>query len=194
MGVDTMSFTPIALEEREPWIVFTGSLIPRKGVRYLIEALPDVLRACPEYRLAILGDGPDESDLRGLAETLGIADRVVFAGFLPQGEVKAWLQRARLFVLPSVEEGLGVVLLEAMACGTPVVASRVDGIPEAVTEQEGRLVPPAEPAALAEAIIDILSGGEWQAMSLAARQRAVKHFDWSHIAKRYVELYRRVAG
>jgi glycosyltransferase involved in cell wall biosynthesis len=77
---------------------------------------------------------------------------------LPQDQVRAWLRRARLFVLPSVEEGLGVVLLEAMACGTPVVASRVDGIPEAVTEREGRLVPPADPGALAKAMIQNVGG------------------------------------
>ena len=176
MGVDTTSFTPAARDAREPWIVFTGSLIPRKGVRYLIEALPDVFRARPEYRLAILGDGPDEPELRRLAETLGVADRVVFAGFLPQEAVRAWLQRARLFVLPSTEEGLGVVMLEAMACGTPVVASRVDGIPEAVTEREGRLVPPADPAALAVAMIEALDDGGWEALSCAARERAVDAF------------------
>jgi rhamnosyl/mannosyltransferase len=97
-------------------------------------------------------------------------------------------------VLPSTEEGLGVVMLEAMACGTPVVASRVDGIPEAVTDREGRLVPPADPAALADAVIETLDDGGWEAMSRAARERAVEHFDWNHIAQRYVELYRRVAG
>ncbi len=194
MGVNTSSFTPVAPEARGPWIVFAGSLIPRKGVRYLIEALPGVLRARPEYRLAILGDGPDEPELRRLTETLGVADRVQFAGFLAQDEVKAWLQRARLLVLPSTEEGLGVVLLEAMACGTPVVASRVDGIPEAVTEREGRLVPPADPEALTDAIIDVLDEEGWMALSLAARERAVAQFDWNHIARRYVELYRRVVG
>ena len=195
MGVDTTCFAPATHGGARAVDRLHRIVDPAQG-----RALSDLgaagcaLRARPEYQLAILGDGPDEPELRRLAETLGVADRVVFAGFLPQEEVRAWLQRARLFVLPSTEEGLGVVMLEAMACGTPVVASRVDGIPEAVTDREGRLVPPADPAALAEAMIEALDDGEWDTLSCAPREHAVTHFDWSHIARRYVELYRRVAG
>jgi glycosyltransferase involved in cell wall biosynthesis len=144
-GVDTAKFIPASLAEREPTILFVGSLIPRKGANYLIDAMPRVLAALPGYRLVMLGDGPDEQALRKQAAALGIADCIDMLGFRPQAEVVAQMRRARLFVLPSLEEGLGVVLLEALACGTPIVASAVDGIVDAVTGVGA--VPPAHPGA-----------------------------------------------
>ncbi len=194
-GVDTGRFTPAPVAEREPLILFVGSLIPRKGANHLIEAMPSVLTALPGYRLVMLGDGPDEQALREQAAALGIVDRIDMAGFLPQAEVVAAMRRARLFVLPSLEEGLGVVLLEALSCGTPIVASAVDGIVDVVTQEVGKLAPPAQPQALAEAITAVLSDDPgWQAMSRAARLRAEKEYDWDIIAARLVEIYRGVSG
>jgi glycosyltransferase involved in cell wall biosynthesis len=190
-GVETGRFIPAPEAERDHLILFVGSLIPRKGANTLIAAMPAVLATLPDYRLVILGDGPDEQALREQAAALGIADRIDMQGFLPQAEVVAAMRRARLFVLPSLEEGLGVVLLEALASGTPIVASAVDGIVDVVTQKVGRLVPPAQPAALAEAITAVLSDESgWQAMSRAARLRAEAEYDWDIIAARLVEIYR----
>ena len=86
---------------------------------------------------------------------------------------------------------MGVVLLEALACGTPLVASQIDGIQDVVTPDVGVLVPPADPQALAEGLRKILTKpGSWDEMSLAARERAVSHYDWDHVASQFVELYR----
>jgi glycosyltransferase involved in cell wall biosynthesis len=116
---------------------------------------------------------------------------VTFAGQQPPNQVRLWLQQAKLFVLPSVEEGLGVVLLEALACGVPIVASRVGGIPEAVTPEVGLLVPPADPALLGEAIIQLLSDEQrWQGMSQNARSRAEEFYDWQQIAAKLITIYR----
>jgi len=194
-GVDTGRFTPAPAAERDRQILFVGSLIPRKGANYLIDAMPAVFAALPGYRLVMLGDGPDENALRQQAAALGIADRIDMPGFLPQEDVLAAMRRARLFVLPSLEEGLGVVLLEALSCGTPIVASAVDGIVDVVTQEVGRLVPPAQPGALAEAITAILSDDPgWQVMSRAARIRAEEAYDWDIIAARLIDIYRSVSG
>lgn len=189
-GVDSRQFVPIDDAGREDTILFVGSLIPRKGVHFLLEAAPSVLRAYPSYRLVIVGEGSAYAALKEQAEALGFGERVVFTGALLQEQVRAWMQRARLLVLPSVQEGQGVVLLEALACGTPVVASAVGGIVDVVAPEVGRLVPPADAGALADAICEVLAiPGDWAAMSRAARQRAVTEYDWERIAGLYVDLY-----
>ncbi len=159
----------------------------------LLAALAEVFRCWPEGRVVLLGEGPEEAALREQAEALGIAGRVTFGGFVGQADVRDWLQRARLFVLPSLEEGQGVVVLEALACGTPVVASRVGGIPEMVTPEVGQLAAPGDAAGLAQAIWEALAGNvAWAEMSRRARDRAVAEYDWVQVAQRYVRLYAEV--
>lgn len=194
-GVDTSKFLPPRDGGRENVILFVGSLIERKGARYLLASVPDLLRSLPDYRIELIGEGPEEPQLRTMVDRSGVGDRVTFRGFLPQGEVSKAMQRARLFVLPSLEEGLGVVLLEALACGTPVVASDVDGIPDVVTPDVGVLVPPADPSALRDAIPGILCDpSRWSELSANARSRAVAHYDWDQIAGQFVALYRQIPG
>jgi glycosyltransferase involved in cell wall biosynthesis len=194
-GVDTNRFVPIPNGEREDVVLFVGSLIQRKGAKYLLSAIPEVLRSLPDYRLVLVGDGPQDHMLKALAEESGVSDRISFLGFQPQEEVRRWMQKAKLLVLPSLEEGLGVVLLEALACGTPVVASRVDGIPEVITPEVGVLVPPADGAALGLAIRSVLENQHtWAEMSRRARERAASLYDWNHIAAQWIALYRSMLG
>jgi len=189
LGVDCAAFHP-GDARREKVILFAGSLIERKGVRHLFAAMAEVRVVFPDYRLVILGDGAQRAELEALAASLGIRQMVEFAGELPPAAVADWMRRAALFVLPSLEEGLGAVLLEASASGTPVVASKVGGIPEAVTEETGRLVPPGDPAALAEAICGLLGKPDQLfTMGLRARERASARFDWPQIAARILAEY-----
>jgi len=103
------------------------------------------------------------------------------------------MRRARLFVLPSIEEGLGVVILEALASGTPCVGSHVGGIPDAISPDVGMLVPPADEYALSQAIIRLLADEEaWRTMSRHARARALEHYAWAHSAKRLTEIYQEI--
>jgi glycosyltransferase involved in cell wall biosynthesis len=112
-------------------------------------------------------------------------------GFQSQDGVRALMQRARVLVLPSLEEGMGVVLVEAMACGTPVVASRVDGILDVVAPDVGVLVPPKDPMELAKGIRTILENPiRWKEYSHQARARAVNYYSWDRIASQFVEIYR----
>lgn len=188
-GVDVSQFKP-GSDHREPLILYVGSLIKRKGVIYLLQAMAKIVTDYPAVTLIIVGDGPERPALEQLAQTLNLTGKVIFTGLLPSAQVREWLQRARLFVLPSVEEGLGVVLLEALACGTPIVASRVGGIPEVVTPPVGRLVPPANATALAQAIDHLLGHDQtWQMMSQHARLRAETCYDWTRIGQQLIQIY-----
>ncbi|MBL8055982.1 MAG: glycosyltransferase, partial [Anaerolineales bacterium] len=188
-GVDVEAFRP-APGPREPWLVYVGALIEIKGVRHLLAALPDVLAGQPDLRLAVIGEGPQRAELEALAARLGVGDRVQWLGPQPPEVVRAWMQRARALVLPSLEEGLGVVLLEALACGTPCVGTTAGGIPDVITPDTGRLAPPAQPAALAAAIRDVLGDeARWAEMSAAARRRAVATFSWPAISQRLLQIY-----
>ncbi len=189
-GVNTDVFAPPSDDCREKTILYVGSLIERKGVKYLILALPEILRNFPDYRLVLIGDGHELQILRTLANELGVANRVEFLGFVGHGEVRKWMQRAQLVVLPSLEEAQGVVLLESLSCGTPVVASQVDGIPDVISPDVGILVPPAVPAALSRAIQVILGNPTlWANMSRCARERAVIYYDWNVVARQWIDLY-----
>lgn len=198
-GIDLARFVPPDSDLRgsvagaERVILFAGFLIKRKGVRYLIDALALLPSDLPRHRLVIIGEGPEEDALRAQVETLGLNERVEFVGFLPQAHVGEWMRQAHVFVLPSLEEGQGVVLLEALASGTPVVASDVDGIREVVTPEVGYRVPAQDPPALAAALEKLLrNDNSWQRMSQQARQRAVDHYDWDKIGAQFVALYERM--
>ncbi len=192
-GIDIERFQP-STTEREPLILFVGSLIERKGIKYLIKAMVNVREKLPGYRLAIVGEGPQREELVRLIGELGLAGCVVLVGAQPQDQVMQWMQRARLFALPSLEEALGIVILEALASGTPCVGTQVGGIPELISPDVGRLVPPADSGALANAILDILQDADtWQLSSRNARKRAELHcLTWKQVAARLSEIYQAI--
>lgn len=135
-------------------MIHVGALAPRKGQEYALEAMDMLRRSGIETTLVLVGSGPDEAMLRERVVALGLASAVEFAGARP--DPRSFLRAADLFVFPSRQEGAGIALLEAMASGLPVVASNVGGIPEALIDPDGgRLVPPQDPGALANAIADL---------------------------------------
>ncbi len=188
-GIDLAQFTP-PRGNRGPVIAYVGSLIPRKGVIYLLRAMARLVHMHPSLRLVIVGEGIEKIPLQETARDLGISAQVSFVGEASREQVRSWMQQARIFVLPSTEEGFGVVLLEALACGTPIVASCVGGICDVVTPEVGMLVPPRDPDALAAAIAQLLSDEKrWLEYSVNARKRAEEMYDWHQIARRYQDLY-----
>jgi glycosyltransferase involved in cell wall biosynthesis len=191
-GVDVDHFVPPAAENwREPIILFVGALSEIKGCAYLIAAMPHVLEAEPKASLIVIGVGPQQLELQVLASRIGVESKVQFLGSQSPTQVRDWMRLARVFVLPSVEEGLGVVLLEALACGTPCIGSRVGGIPDVITPDVGLLTPVGDPAALASAIKSALtlSRDAWQGLSRAARERAEREYDWRLIASQLISVY-----
>ena len=139
-----------------PVLLFVGNLVPVKGLDVLLRALAELKTPA---RLLLIGAGPERTTLERLAAGLGVASRVTFLGARPQDTLPDWYRAADLFVLPSRSEGVPNVLLEASACGTPWVASRVGGIPEMPGHASRRLVAPGDDNALAAAITDALAAG-----------------------------------
>lgn len=204
--VDPAAFTPASAEQRDKMraafllgqgdfvIVHVARLQREKGQRYLVEAMPAVCREVPSARLVLVGEGPDEELLRGMADRLGLRPAVVFAG--QRRDVREVLAMADVFAFPSVFEGLGIALLEAMAMGLPVVASRVEGIPEVVTDGvDGLLVPRQQSAELARAIIRLHKDPALRRQTGHAAQRTVRErFAVAVGLPRLEDLYTRLAG
>jgi glycosyltransferase involved in cell wall biosynthesis len=191
-GVDTKNFAPLPYKDRMSNILFVGSLIERKGVRYLIQAFANIVQLFPDTHLILMGEGYQRAECEELVQTCGLTERVYFTGAQTREQVAEGMRKAKIFVLPSIEEGLGVVLLEALASGTPIVASKIGGIPDVVDGTVGILIPPGEPEQLEKAILFILNlkPDDWNILHHNARKRAEEVFDWTHIAQKIVDLYK----
>jgi colanic acid/amylovoran biosynthesis glycosyltransferase len=195
LGVDLDRFQ--AGDEREPGLVLhVGRLVEKKGTTALIDALARV----GEARLVVIGDGPERSRLERQSEALG--ERVRFLGALDASAVSGWMRRASLLAAPSVTarngdtEGLPTVIVEAAACGLPVVATRHSGVPEAVIDGEtGSLVPENDIRALAERVGQLLGSAELRArMGAAGRRLAEERFDLQRQTARLEKIYDEVLG
>lgn len=188
-GVDIRNFKPGGFK-RENVILFVGSLINRKGPTVLLEAFVNLLDQTPSAKLFIIGEGPLLNQLESFVAENNLTLKVQFLGSLPQAEVSKWMRMSKVFVLPSLEEGLGVVLLEALASGTPCIGSEVGGIPDVINNDVGKLIPPNDPKALKNALVEILDDEtKWKLMSEKARQRAEEVFDWDQIAAKIINYY-----
>jgi glycosyltransferase involved in cell wall biosynthesis len=195
LGIDTAFFAPDAAVEREPVVLFVGRLVEKKGAEYLVRAMARVGRAVPAARLVVIGDGPLRATLE--AEAGRTLQGARFLGRRSPAEVRAWMNRARVFCVPSVtaasgdQEGFGVVFLEAQAMGTPVVSSRSGGIPEAVADGEtGFLLPERDVEGLAARIAALLTDPAlWDATSRRGRDRVRREFDTARQTRRLEALY-----
>lgn len=183
---------PARAEAGHPPVLGTiGRLRPQKGYYHLLEAFCLVLRDHPEARLEIAGQGPLRSELEAQARRLGIAGAVRFLGAVPHSRIPALIDGWTLFVLSSVWEGFGMVLIEAMARGRATVATRVEGVLEVVEEGvTGLLVPPADADALALAISGLLKDKRrCETMGRAGRERALTHFSMEHFVEKTLDVY-----
>lgn len=166
-----------------------GRLSPEKGFDLLIEALAALVAGGADLRLVIMGEGGEREGLEGAARRLGVADRVLMPGYLP--DAKRYIPLFGAFVLPSRTEGLPMVLLEAMQTGVPIVASRVGGGPEVLQGGEcGVLVEPGTAAALVDGIRGVLGNPEAAAQrAAAAGERVAERFSSRAMAQKYLAIY-----
>lgn len=174
-----------------PLLGTVANLFPRKGFHVMIDALAIVAKRHPEIRYLIVGSGDDgyERAVREQVKKLGLADRVHFAGF--QSEVAPYLSAMDLYVQPSLMEGFGIAVVEAMAMGKAVVGTRTGGLPEVIVDQDtGLLVPPENAPALAEAIDMLLNdSGRRERFGRAGRIRAITHFSIEAMMRGLTSIY-----
>ncbi|MDD4994903.1 MAG: glycosyltransferase family 4 protein [Patescibacteria group bacterium] len=172
-----------------PVIGCIANFYETKGLEYIVKAWPQIIAAIPDAQLVIIGDGALRKKLESLIKKLNLDENIALAGSRP--DASKYLKAFDVFALPSVKEGLPYVILEAMQAGVPIVATRVGGIPEMIEDgASGRLVPPADSAALATAIIKILQNknlGESYAEN--ARQTLTQKFSFERMIEQTRSLY-----
>lgn len=188
--------------EGRRWLLTVARLEPHKGIDTVIEALPAIVRAAPDVGYLIAGRGPDRCRLEKLARQRQVADRVRFLDAVPEADLPALYNLAAVYVAASRRagalgvEGFGIAIVEAAACGVPVVAGDAGGVPDAVRDGEtGVLVPPGDAAAFAAAIGRLLADGELRGRLGQNGRRAVEtYYNWDRVVRDLRDVERAVTG
>jgi glycosyltransferase involved in cell wall biosynthesis len=204
MGVDVDKFHPdrydaslkASIRIEGPFLLFVGRLAEKKGVKYLISAIPEVLKAYPGAKLVIIGDGPLRKSLEQLVVDTGLAGHVVFLGGMAQEILPKYFATADIFIGPSVtarggdREGYGLVFAEAMSSGTCVLATNIPAIADIVRDQEtGFIVPEKSPESIATAILYILRDHKMaEKVKKNGRASILLKASWSVVTSRYTQL------
>lgn len=188
-GIDADEFKPVQREERDRiTILCIARLIPRKGIDYLIRALPAVIREHKEIRLVIVGEGNSEAELKAMTTELKVAEHTDFKGYVGHDDLPALYGNADIFVLPSLWEGMSNTLLEAMASGLPVVVTDTGGTRELVRDN-GIIIPKEDPQAISEAILKLIDN-QGLRIGMGKRSREISlEFSWGKAAKQYLDYY-----
>lgn len=176
----------------DPQLLFLGRFSRDKGIIALLEALGILLQSMHSARLALIGFGPEEQTIRRAADRLGIAGATSIVGRVPHAEIPRWLASADMVILPSERvEGLGVVLLESLASGTPVIGSRVGGIPDIIEDGvTGLLCRPGDPEDLAHQLVRLARDGALRRRTAeAGRDLVTRRYCWGHVARRFDEVF-----
>jgi glycosyltransferase involved in cell wall biosynthesis len=201
-GVDTEKYRPTETENQTmlkhnfglketPVVLFVGNLIPRKGLTYLIEAAQQIVKTHPNTQFAIVGEGPLKGQLINKLTAAKLLNNFVFMGGLTDDELSAMYGCSDVFVLPSIQEGQGIVLLEALASGKPVVTFDIGGVNEVVINGEtGLLASNRSSDELAEALLRLLGNSELRKkMGLAGRRFVEGNFTWDICARKMLKVY-----
>ena len=189
-AVDTDRFAPSATPRSggRRRLVVPRRLFPKNGVEYLVRAMPLICEVI-DAEARVVGDGPERDRLTELAAELGVAERVEFLGARSNQEMPALLNDAEVVVIPSLMEATSIAALEAMACGVPVAASGVGGLPEIVDESVGALFEPADPGALATAVLGLLQLEDLRELGKEGRRRVEANWSLRRMVERHIEIY-----
>lgn len=182
-------------------LLTVARLIPRKGHDVVLRALPEIARKVPDVAYLVVGSGPEEVRLKSLADSLGVADRVRWAGSVAHQDAVDYYRAADLFVMPNRSmpngdvEGFGLVFLEANACGLPVIGGRSGGTPDAVSEGvSGYLVEPTSPGEVAERVLALLEDPDLShRLGEGGRERVARDFTWTKTGSALREIALRAA-
>ncbi len=187
-GIDCSRFEPTDCESHRQ-LLFVGRLKDGKGPHYLLEAFGHLAAEYPDLSLKLVGDGPLRSDLETQAAQLGVTDRVEFLGEVPNDELPRLYNESLAFVLPSLSEGLPRTVLEAMACGTPVVTSDLEQL-RPIVEDAGYTAEAGSPADLRTAMDDLLQlNGQLEVLGARARKRVEREYSWQNTVEETVAEY-----
>jgi teichuronic acid biosynthesis glycosyltransferase TuaC len=198
-GVDLQRFRPAPQSEMRaelgvdgsPLLLSVGYLVERKGHHVAIDALAMLLSTHPEARLIVVGEGAERANLQNQCDRLGVSGRVTFSGAQPNADLWRWYSAADVLILASSREGWANVLLESMACGTPVVATRIWGTPEVVgSDTVGRLVERRDGAAFAQAVRELVLARPDRAQIRAYAEQ----FSWQNTTDAQVALFRQIVA
>lgn len=200
-GVDLKQFKPTGTQKQKNTLFFLSVLDgfhEYKGLDTLLKALAPAKKEIPDIRLVVGGEGSLKEKYRSQAKELGLEENIIFAGFIPQEKIVEYYNQAQAFILPStssVQEGFGMVLLEAMACATPVITTEIVGLAEEIKENNaGIIVPPKDTAALSKAITKILTDQQLRNNAeVNARKLATEKYSWEIAAKKTEEIYKSIA-
>jgi glycogen(starch) synthase len=190
-GTDLVAVRSAAPERRDrPYLLGIGRFVPQKGFDVLIDAFARIAAAHPDLDLVLAGEGPERAAFEARARNTGLGERIVFLGGVPAERAFALFRGAAGFVLSSRHEPQGIVVVEAMAAGAPVVATRVGGVPETVVDgRNGLLVDGGDAVSMAAGLQDLLEHPDAAAARAAQAARDVEAYDWSRITDQYQECY-----
>jgi len=182
------------IEPYEKVVLFIGRLVPQKGVEYLIRSIPMVLQQHRDIKFVIAGDGWSKDYLEELARTYGFGDKIRFLGFISDFDLKELTISSDVLVVPSVYEPFGIVALEGMAAGVPVVAANVGGLSEIIEhDRTGVLVYPKNPESIAWGIKRVLSDPGYSRWLVQNAKRKVREeYSWEAVARKTIEVYEKV--
>ncbi len=182
----------LAINESRKIVMFIGNLFPVKGVKFLISAFSELLKSRDkdDVVLFVIGDGGEKETLRQVARNLKIEHNVFFLGRKPHSEIPLWLNIADIFVLPSLSEGFPTVLVEALMCGVPVIASDVGGISEIIADgKTGLLTDPGNEDQIREALTTLLDNEFVKEKIMTCAKERVKGFTWENNAAIHMTVY-----
>lgn len=192
-GVDDSIFNPFVAPklEYENVLLFVGPLVQRKGVKHLIHALPIIKKEIKDVRVIIIGKGPEKKNLVKLSEELDLEKNINFIENVSKEDLPRYYSTASLFVFPTFLEGFGMVAIESMACGTPVVASDIEPL-KSIIGDSGMFFNPGNHLDLAEKVIEILNDKYLRnSLSENAAKRAT-NYTWNNISTQYLDLYQKL--
>ncbi|MCK5211440.1 glycosyltransferase family 4 protein [Candidatus Parcubacteria bacterium] len=199
-AVNIENFTPETRQRNNiprPALIFVGRLVEKKGVEYIIKAMPQIIKSYPACHLEIIGDGPKKQSLQKLSQTVSSESNIKFLGSVSHNNIPKYLAASDIFIGPSIvaknldTEGFGVVFIEAMACGLPIITTAVGGITDIIKNNEnGFIVETKNEQAIADVVIKLLRDESLRVrLGQAGRKTVEEKFTWRSITDKYYECY-----
>ena len=198
MGIDTNLFSPAKRDEtlkdrfqiKGPFLLFVGIIVEQKGIRFLIQAMPNVIKKHSDAKLVIVGDGSLKNEMVELAKKLGISRNVIFTGSIAHNDLPPYFATADLFILPSFSEGFGLVIIEALSCKTITLCSDLPAIHDIIIDNEtGFYFKEISPNIIGNKINNILSNkAKYKYIRENGRQHVIDQFDWNIVKENYLNL------